>query len=315
MSSLNYSNMIVTGVVCRNVSAYPVVGSHRLVFELEFDLRKWGKGHAAYVTSLRLVVKLNGVVLGTALPEEEDFLPPVEPEALNTVTVQRRFAITMDHRMLDEIERERKASDLLFEMEVLGTGALCRLQNGTPRETTPVGEFTYAEPLAFGQRVVKAKLYHQVPQSGWVKLLDQMGYARTLLYEIPMPQGEDDGLKEAIAHFESARHSFLSGYYKEAVARLRESLESAQTTIGVGGQRPIWTKAAEDKTRRAMQLQERFLLVWHDTRHLTQLAHHGRDCSREEAHYILGMGALALSLALKSPGVLNGGVQHAGSQP
>lgn len=306
MSEMMYSNMIVAGVVCRDVSAYQVVGSHRLVFELEFDLRKWGKSHAAYVTTLRLAVKIDSVMLGIAWTEEEDFLPPAEPEFLNSEKVRRRFAVSMDHQTLDEIERKRKAADLSFEIEVLGTGELCRLQDETLPETTPVGNFVRAEPLAFGKRLVKATLYHQMPQSVWVKLLDQMGYARTLLFEIPWSKDPGDSLAEAISHFEDARRLFLSGYYAEAVARLRDCLDSACSVIDC--EKFSWKKVSEKLSEKAsredMKAQERFLLVWNSVRHLTNFAHHEGDYSREEAHYILGMGALALSLASTAPGVL-----------
>ncbi len=317
MNALMYSNYVIAEVECRNVTAQVMVGRYRLLFDLKFDLKKWEsgqlRGYIPYVTELRVTATVNGTLLGAALPTEDNFLPPIHPNTPGTVAVTRSFALDADQQVLEGIEQARAERDADFELEVLGASSILTLGEETAVQT-PFGPLAKTVSLLHEPRLSRASVYHRVSRSDWVELLDRIGYVRTLLFEIPMPRGEDGELKEAIAHFESARHSFLSGHYKEAVARLRESLESAQTTIGVGGQRPIWTKAAEDKTRKAMQLQECFLLVWHDTRHLTQLAHHGGDYSRQEAHYILGMGALALSLAMNAPGILNGAGQRAGSQ-
>lgn len=94
----------------------------------------------------------------------------------------------------------------------------------------------------------------------------------------------------------------MSGSYADAVGKLRESLDRAAEAVGVG--KLDWNKAASGKSRNGMDLQERFLLAWNTTRHLTHPAHHGERYSREGARYVLGMGALALSLAAGAPGAL-----------
>lgn len=129
-----------------------------------------------------------------------------------------------------------------------------------------------------------------------------MDYARTFLYEIPWPKSENDELEESISYFEKARKAFLSGSYTEAVGVLRESLDSAAKVTDI--ERFTWSKVANRKSREALIPAERFLLAWNATRHLTHSAHHGETYSREEARYILGMGALALSFAANASGVL-----------
>lgn len=306
MSPLMYLNFIIADVECQNVRAEQVVGGYRLLFELSFDLKNWKDGlpgHVSYMTSLRVVVKLNGVWVGTALPEEEDFLAPMHPQARNAPAIRRTFALNMEPRALDKIEQERSERDISFELEVLGTGTVFALRKANFQRASSLPEPLGVEPLFFEPYMAKADIRYQVPQSDWIDLLEKMDYARIMLYEIPWPKSENDELEEAVSYFESARRAFLSGSYKEAVMRMRDSLESIRASIK-GFKHPNLNKLLDQGPVKDMQLQERLLLVWHSVWHLTHLAAHGGDYSREEARYILGMGALALSLAANAPGVL-----------
>jgi len=307
VSSLYYHNHTIADVECQNVSVESAVGRYRLLFELSFDLKNWEGsgllwGYVPSLTSLRVVVKLNGAVVGTAFPKEEDFLPPVHPGTLNAIPVSRSFALDIDSRTLDRIEQEREGQDIAFELEVLGTGTVFALRDANSQHASSLPEPLGIESLLFEPRPAKADVYYRVSQSDWVELLDRMGYVRILLYEIPWPKGVEDGLSEAISRFEAAQAAFLSGSYTDAVAKLRESLDRAAEAAVVG--KLDWSNVANGKSRQEMRLEARFLLAWNAARHLTHPAHHGGHYSREEARYILGMGALALSLAANAPGVL-----------
>lgn len=315
MSALMYSNYVIAEVECRNVTAQVMVGRYRLLFDLKFDLKKWEsgqlRGHVPYVTGLRATAKANGALLGMALPTEEDFLPPIDSATPGTLTATRIFALDVDQQVLEEIEQARAERDADFELQVTGTASILSLGKGDTRET-PFGPLRQLEPLLVEPRQATARAYHRVPRSDWVELLNGTGYGHTLLFEIPWPEGREDGLSGAVSQFEAARAAFLTGSYTEAIGILRDSLDRAADAAAVGTL--DWSKVA-GKSRREMSLEERFLLAWNAARHLTHPAHHGEHYSREEARYVLGMGALALSLALKSPGVLNGAGPHAGSQP
>lgn len=307
MSTLSYLNHIIADVECENVSVEQTVGRYRLLFELSFVPMSWDggqlQGYVPSLSSLRLVVKLNGTVIGTASPKEEDFLAPMHPQTRNAVAVRRSFELDIDLHTLDRIEQKRSEQDVSFELEVLGTATVFVLRDANFQHASSFPEPLGIEPLFFQPHIAKADVRHQVPQSEWIKLLDQMNYARVLLYEIPWPKSDDDKLNEAISHFESARKSFLFGFYTEAVGELRQSLDKACSAISCNNF--DWVKVKNADARKEMQLQERFLFVWNSVRHLThRAAHHEEDYSREEAHYILGMGALALSLAANAPGML-----------
>lgn len=311
MNSLNYLNYSIADVECENVRVEPAVGRHRLLLNLKFGPKNWEssgqlKGYVPFVTSLRVLVKLNGAVVGTAFPEEENFLPPVHPGTPNTIAVLRSFALDVERYTLDKIEQERKGQGIAFDLEVLGTGTVCRLQDVNSQQASSLPKPFGIESLLFEPQLAKTSIRHTVPQSDWIKLLDQMGYARTLLFEIPWPEDAEDELADAVSYFEGARAAFLSGFYTDAVVKLRKSLESACSTIDFeDSMNKVWSKVSGEKKMKDMELGERFLLAWSSVRHLTNsAAHPGENYSREEARYILGMGALALSLAANAPGVL-----------
>lgn len=154
MSSLSYLNYTIADVECQNVDVESAVGRYRLLFEMSFDLKNWeGSGllqcYVPSLTSLRVVVKLNGAVVGTAFPEEEDFLTPMHPQTPNTVAVRRSFALDIDPRTLDRIEQERSEQDISFELEVLGTGTVFALRGANFQHASSLPEPLGIEPLFF----------------------------------------------------------------------------------------------------------------------------------------------------------------------
>lgn len=306
MSALMYLNYAIAEVGCRNVTVQGMIGRYRLLFDLEFDLKKWERGqvedYLPYLNSLRAEVRMEGFLIGTAMPTEEDFLHPMNPDVPGTITTSRTFALDLDRLALDEVERRRKSRDTPFELEVLGTATVRRLSDAARPDPQTFGPSVPVEPLLFESRLVRTTVRHQIAQSDWVKLLEQMDYARTLLFEIPWPEDTRDGLAEAVSRFEGARISFLSGYYTEAVGKLRDSMDEARKALDIPG--PNWKALADGSQRKEMTREDRFVLAWEAARHLTHSAHHGGSYSREEARYILGMGALTLSLAATAPGVL-----------
>lgn len=266
MSSLSYFSRVIADVEFRNVTVEPVLGHYRLLFHLQFGPKNWNDWYDSYIpslTSLRAAVKLNGTSVGTALPTAEDFLPLVQPKSSNSTSIQRSFALDIDLRTLDRIERERKEQGVAFELEVIGTATVCALSSGdsSERRHSSFPPPLRLEPLLFESQLAKADIHCRISQSDWIELLHSMGYTRTLLYEIPWPAGDGDQLQRALAHFERARELFLAGNHKGAVAELRDSLDSACAEIDCEQGFP-WDKVKNRESRESMQLDERFLLAW-----------------------------------------------------
>ncbi len=119
--------------------------------------------------------------------------------------MQVGLELELDGTRLEAIERLRLGGKVKFSLDVMG---LAHLADG---RIVPV----------------RAKLDYEVPQSRWVEILEEMGYRRTMLLEIPMPAREESASLEKVAeHLQSARQHLLNGRFRDAVAACRDVLES-----------------------------------------------------------------------------------------
>jgi hypothetical protein len=75
--------------------------------------------------------------------------------------------------------------------------------------------------------VPESQLSHDVSQSDWISLLQQVGYRRLLLLELeaPDPQAHPH-LAEAINYYSQAQQRYLEGEWRLTVESLRQSLAS-----------------------------------------------------------------------------------------
>ncbi len=160
MSSLNYSSRVIADVEYKHVTVEPVLGLYRILFHLEFDRRKWDDNYVSCLTSLRVAVKLNDTVLGTAFPTAEDFLSPVSPKNTNPTPVQRSFALDIDLRALERIEDDRREQGVTFELDVFGTATVHLLFAGgsSERMHSPFPPPLSVEPLLFEPYLTKADI-------------------------------------------------------------------------------------------------------------------------------------------------------------
>lgn len=118
-----------------------------------------------------------------------------------------------------------------------------------------------------------------VSQSDWVTVLEHCGYRKTLLLEIPMPEGERD--TAAQRHLDMARSHLLRGHYEEAVAACRKALEGWTTQRG----EVEALKKARDTQRsnpRALTLYNRELLLRQAASNFSDLSHHADEVANAE---------------------------------
>lgn len=70
-------------------------------------------------------------------------------------------------------------------------------------------------------------------QGGWVGVLEQMGYRRTLLIEVPVPSdGRPAGLVQAVELLGKAQEHILHGRDRDTVAACRVVLEAIAAALG-----------------------------------------------------------------------------------
>jgi len=143
------------------------------------------------------------------------------------------------------------------------------------------------EKELFWTRSLEEAVY-RVPQSEWVRILEQAGYDRRLLLEIPAPNPEEfPELARAAGLLREAQEALFRGDYRKAVVGSRAALEALTEVLKDRGQ--LGWKAFE----RELDKEGRFRLARAALFHLCSLAaHEGEkptDWLREDAAAILAM--------------------------
>lgn len=119
--------------------------------------------------------------------------------------------IELDGNRIEAIERGRLGEDLLFRMN------LCGVARGSHEKST---------------QSVFATLHYRANQSTWTGILEQMGYRRTILLEIPVPRDEiSPRLSEAATHLQTAQIHMLRGHFRDAVGACRDVMESLSAAL------------------------------------------------------------------------------------
>jgi hypothetical protein len=156
------------------------------------------------------------------------------------------------------------------------------------------------EPLA----LPFAELAVDINHASWATLLEQVGYRKTMLFELPLPATElRPELTAALEHLERAQHHYLRADYREAVGSCRDALEGLTHALGDEGH--LASLVAKDLPD--LPKGDRLSLVRRSLLRLSHLARHGdplassTSWTREDARAVLGMTAALLGLERPSP--------------
>jgi hypothetical protein len=75
-------------------------------------------------------------------------------------------------------------------------------------------------------------LCYPANQSTWSKILEQIGYRKTLLLEIPLlPEEINPAFGNAIQHLQNAQTQMLQGHWRNTVSECRDVLESISVAL------------------------------------------------------------------------------------
>lgn len=156
-------------------------------------------------------------------------------------------------------------------------------------------------PLAtaetFPQQV---QFVHEISQSDWIRVLDQLGYQKSLLLEVPMADpSEFPEMARALEHLSEAQAAIVRGGagYREAVGLCRDTLESLREALSDSlAEDAAWQKRSREMEE--MDKAERLLLVRRALWRLTSGARHPPfQWDRGEALAVLAMVAAVVRLA------------------
>ena len=146
-----------------------------------------------------------------------------------THTHQIDFEIELDSKRIEAIEQIRLGGELTFSISLYATAT--QNENSTPLHNQPY------ELL--------------VSQSDWIKVLESIGYQKTLLLEIPVPTGETNAtFAEAAKHLGTAQKHMLLGHYRDAVGACRDVLESMNRFLYSEDNPAQTSKRKRDKSER-----------------------------------------------------------------
>ena len=181
------------------------------------------------------------------------------------------FEFVLTGQQLEAIEARRGEGDLVLNV---GLRASTRTDQSVSVQTLS------DEPLT-------------IPREDWLKALENSGYRKTLLFEVPVNHMDD----HADVLFKKAQYMIDTGFYKEAVIQCRHIIEHVEAERGDLKESKNANNASKTRnTREIMTINERMLSMREHVKNICQLGAHGHEeftCSQARA-------VLAMTMALLS---------------
>lgn len=143
----------------------------------------------------------------------------------------------------------------------------------------------------------------QVNVAAWLVALEQTGYGRSMLFEVPLP-ADLPGLGVVADRMEAARKHLTQGHYSEVVAACRMALEDLTKSLGQSAALTAVLQLPRS-AKHQLDLAQRELLMRQALTDFTSLAHHttgvpmGELFDRNAAQLALGTTAALVSSALR----------------
>jgi hypothetical protein len=198
--------------------------------------------------------------------------------------------------LLEIMESNRNGNDAQFTLFIRGTARVYEKLAQVKDAGSPSPRYKVIDDTILRCDAIPIT----IPQSDWVRQLEQASHSISLLVEcpIPMKKEEQTGTFAALAALKQARNNYYLGKYTDCVVKCREVL-SAVKLKGLDKYLKL-----EYSELRNMSKRERLELAVAATRHISHLGHHpeslnGDDFSRAEASAILALTSAALHLVTR----------------
>lgn len=216
MSLLLSSGRIFADVKVSRCRGEAGLGFHRLLVDLQLQVTGWDPNDRPQLTDLSAVVSIQ--------PERGGPYPlgrmRAQPHALPILPTdqahesQLTLEMELDPRRLEAVEALRRGGSIIL---------LFNLQAWVVK--------------GFSHRCVLESASLHLIQGVWVDLLAQLGYRRTLLLEIPIPDGgASPAMARVVSRLEEAHRAFLDGRWRDTVGTGREVMEALSRALGQGKQ-------------------------------------------------------------------------------
>jgi hypothetical protein len=265
------------------INGNPGLGFYRLIADIDITMHNKQPSEEVGVTDigadLFIIEKDNNRRLVGRMRRQGPDYPFISYP--NTQKMRFQLEIELDNNRIEAIERIRQGGKLNFEMNMYAIASL-----GQERRS----------------QSVQSSLRYPVNQGTWIEMLDQMGYRKTLLLEIPLT--DDIGLHpEALAFLNTAQTHLLRGHYRDAVGACRNVLEALSKELG--DEKDILPDTIKSwfEGSNKMSKDERTRLVRRALKILTHPAHHADEVASkmewelEDAKAILIFSAAMVQMA------------------
>jgi|CXWL01.1.fsa_nt_gi hypothetical protein len=279
MGHFTLNGRIVAEVKISRFQGQVGLGLYRLLVHLDFVFMRMPEGEGAilheltgdlqiegcYASSLRLFQGLGQFSIG----EYEGSLPVL-------------LVADLSLRQLQAIEDLRQGKGLTIGVNISMT-CWGKLHGGTGL-----------------LRASSGYLSHQVTQGAWIEVLNELGYRKIMLLEIPeMAESLAPELMEAVAYLAKAQQALHRGEYREAVGCCRDVLESLSTAMGDSDVQDTEFQAffkdvrSKDKAARLRLVRRAMKILSHPARHADEVATQ-IEWSRTDATAVITMIAALL---------------------
>ena len=272
-----------TGAVNR-VAGELALGFFRLNLYIDFVVEPAdtpaGQQDLPRLTELVAEVRIGGRSLGRFTPLSPGYLP-IQSYSSRANRQSVPLSCDLDRARVEAIEEIRGGGHLALDVSIQG-----RFGDGSP--------YGGNEPFVVNQGV-------------WIDALAEMGYRRTLLIEVQVPDlHAQPELAKAIADLEQAQRHMTLGHDRDAVGSLRDALEQVTLAFGDDDKVPadldrvlFANSKSMNKAERLRVLRRALKLVTHPARHRDQVTA-AIDWSRIDAAQMITMTA-AFIIEMSAP--------------
>lgn len=286
--NISYQGYHLADCSVSSIHGKRLIGGYRLLFSLSVlmnGLRDLKVSVSEIRGEVRIFADNKYHLLGTLWPEKPVCLQSKDHSHTELFLV----VVDLNDQCLEEIEKMRGGGDLTFRVCVMGTA------DGQQGSST----------------TVEVWQDYAANQSAWHKVLTEMEYQRSLLFEVAIPKNEESSdFGQCVKFLWQAHEDYMGGRYGDAIGDCRKVLEQlaarlqdkSATETATEKYRNCQTKKSEQAAgsstpthkkneRESMSWEERFLLLRATLQHVTHLVHHPSDqqtvYSRSDAKCVL----------------------------
>lgn len=277
MVGINLNTRIIADTRLAGVSGMPIAGGYLLKLTVEFTVMNWDFPDRPTVifAPARVYMKGNeGLQLGLAVSET------VQPFTVSNYSGTRAacFDLFLSQAAMETVEKRRDGQGVSLSIKL----------HGEIR-------------LAGDVHLIYDDVHGDVNLVQWLGALEQAGYGRSVLFEVPIPS-QPEAAGTAVELLEAARQHFSRGHYPDAVSKCRMVIEGLTAALG----QDDLLKAALATSKQGRTREQRELVMRQAAMDFSSLAHHPTGVSQDElfdrkaAQMMLGMTAALVSSGLRA---------------